>query len=145
MAFRSGYEVFPGNMNDARTVQKIVTTMEARHGVIGRVWIADRGMSSAAQPRMAARDGATLHHRRAEVGAEEARRALAEYDAAGVALREGVEVKLTRCPETSDTIILCRSAERRDKERAMHEKFSPSHRGGARAPCRAHRALARAA
>src|SRR5882724_1648037 len=43
-----GYEVFPGNMNDARTVEKIVTTMEARHGVIGRVWIADRGMSSRA-------------------------------------------------------------------------------------------------
>ncbi|MGH9579162.1 MAG: IS1634 family transposase, partial [Terriglobales bacterium] len=39
-------------------------------------------------------------------------------------LREGIEVKLTRCPETEDTIILCRSAERRSKERAMHEKFS---------------------
>jgi transposase len=39
-------------------------------------------------------------------------------------LRDGVEVKLTRCLETHDTIILCRSAERRAKERAMHEKFS---------------------
>ena len=35
-------------MNDSRTLQTIVTTMEARHGVIGRVWIGDRGMASAA-------------------------------------------------------------------------------------------------
>jgi hypothetical protein len=28
-------------------LQTIVTTMEARHGVLGRVWISDRGMASA--------------------------------------------------------------------------------------------------
>ena len=32
----------------SRTLQTIVATMEARHGVLGRVWIADRGMISAA-------------------------------------------------------------------------------------------------
>jgi len=37
-------------------------------------------------------------------------------------LLEGVEVKLARSLATHDTIILCRSAERRDKERAMHWK-----------------------
>ncbi len=46
--FPLGYEVFPGDMSDSRTVQSIVTTMEARHGVISRIWIADRGMSSRA-------------------------------------------------------------------------------------------------
>jgi transposase len=44
--FPLGYEVFPGNTNDSRTVRQIVDTMEARHGVVGRVWIADRGMAS---------------------------------------------------------------------------------------------------
>jgi transposase len=39
-------------------------------------------------------------------------------------VREGVEVKLARHPETSETVILCRSADRRSKERAMHDKFS---------------------
>ena len=39
-------------------------------------------------------------------------------------IRAGVEVRLTDCPETGETIILCRSAERRSKERAMHDKFS---------------------
>jgi hypothetical protein len=39
-------------------------------------------------------------------------------------VHEGVEVKLTRDPETDEKVILCRSADRRSKERAMHDKFS---------------------
>ena len=45
--FPLGYEVFPGNTHDSRTVQSIVAAMEARHGALGRVWISDRGMASA--------------------------------------------------------------------------------------------------
>ena len=45
--FPLGYEVFAGNTHDLRTLQTIVTTMEARHGMLGRVWITDRGMASA--------------------------------------------------------------------------------------------------
>lgn len=44
--FPLGYEVFAGNTHDSQTLQTIVTTMEARHGTVGRVWIADRGMAS---------------------------------------------------------------------------------------------------
>ena len=46
--FPLGYEVFAGNTHDARTLPIIVATMEARHGMLGLVWIADRGMASAA-------------------------------------------------------------------------------------------------
>ena len=45
--FPLGYEVFAGNTHDSQTLQTIVATMEARHGMLGRVWIADRGMASA--------------------------------------------------------------------------------------------------
>src|SRR5262249_51608071 len=45
--FPLGYEIFPGNVHDSRTLQTIVSTMEARHGAMGRVWITDRGMASA--------------------------------------------------------------------------------------------------
>jgi hypothetical protein len=45
--FPLGYEVFAGNTHDSRTLQTIVAAMEARHGALGRVWIADRGMASA--------------------------------------------------------------------------------------------------
>src|SRR5579864_4620797 len=45
--FPLGYEVFAGNTHDSKTLQTIVATMEERHGAMGRVWIADRGMASA--------------------------------------------------------------------------------------------------
>jgi len=121
--FPLGYEVFPGNTNDSRTLQRIVATMEARHGVIGRVWIADRGMASAANLAWLRQTG-----RRYIIGAPKAelkKFTTALVESAGWRrLRDGIEVKLTHCPQTEDTIILCRSAERRSKERAMHEKFS---------------------
>ena len=72
---------------------------------------------------MAARDEPPLHHRGAEVGTEEVRERTGRHPG-WREIREGIEVKLARCPETKDTIILCRSADRRSKERAMHEKFS---------------------
>jgi transposase len=39
-------------------------------------------------------------------------------------VQEGVEVKLAHDPATAETVILCRSADRRSKEQAMHERFS---------------------
>ena len=38
-------------------------------------------------------------------------------------MQEGVEVKLVRGPEGEETFILARSADRREKEKAMHERF----------------------
>ncbi len=132
--FPLGYEVFPGNTHDSRTLQTIVSTMEARHGVVGRVWITDRGMASAANLTWLRETG-----RRYIIGAPKSelkKFATALATQSGWrAIREGVEVKLARCPDTLETIILCRSAERRSKEQAMHEKFS----------CRIEAALARLA
>src|SRR6516164_9278186 len=121
--FPLGYEVFAGNTHDARTLQTIVATMEARHGMLGRVWITDRGMASA-------ENLAWLHQtgRRYIIGAPKSdlkKFALELATASGWReIREGVEVKLAHCPETGDTVVLCRSADRRSKERAMHDKFS---------------------
>jgi transposase len=121
--FPLGYEVFPGNMNDSRTVQTIVTTMEARHGVIGRVWIADRGMSSRANLQWLRSSGRGYIIGAAKSELKKHAAMLAE-SRGWRTLREGVEIRLTRCAETGDTVVLARSAERRDKEHAMHEKFS---------------------
>jgi hypothetical protein len=38
-------------------------------------------------------------------------------------IRDGVEVKLCPSPEGTETYILCRSRDRREKEKAMHERF----------------------
>jgi len=121
--FPLGYEVFAGNTHDSRTLQTMVATMEAWHGVLGRVWIADRGMASAANLAWLRQTG-----RRYIIGApkSELKRFSSELAAADGwrTVQEGVEVKLTHYSETGETVILCRSADRRSKERAMHDKFS---------------------
>jgi transposase len=121
--FPLGYEVFPGNTHDSRTVQSIVAAMEARHGALGRVWISDRGMASAENLQWLRKTG-----RRYIIGAPKSKLKQFASELAAASgwrsIREGIEVKLARCSETGDTIILCRSAERRSKEQAMHEKFS---------------------
>src|SRR4030088_704623 len=121
--FPLGYEVFAGNTHDSRTLQTIVATMEARHGMLGRVWNTDRGMASADNLAWLRQTG-----RRYIIGAPKSE--LKKFGAALAAadgwrtVHQGVEVKLTRHPETEETVILCRSADRRSKERAMHDKFS---------------------
>src|SRR5215467_5105835 len=121
--FPLGYEVFAGNTHDSRTLQTIVTTMEARHGMLGRVWITDRGMASKKNLAWLRDSG-----RRYIIGApkSELKKFAAELAAASGwrTVHEGVEVKLARHPETAETVILCRSADRRSKEQAMHDKFS---------------------
>jgi transposase len=121
--FPLGYEVFAGNTHDSRTLQTIVATMEARHGVLGRVWITDRGMASAANLAWLRQTG-----RRYIIGApkSELKKFYSELAATDGwrMVHEGVAVRLTRHPETQETVILCRSADRRSKEQAMHDKFS---------------------
>src|SRR6266536_2210170 len=121
--FPLGYEVFAGNTHDSKTLQTIVATMEARHGVVGRVWISDRGMASAENLAWLRATG-----RRYIIGApkSELKKFGSELAMASGwrSVHEGVEVKLARHPETTETVILCRSADRRSKEKAMHDKFS---------------------
>ena len=119
--FPLGYEVFAGNRTDVTTLQEIVQIMESRHGVVGRVWITDRGMASVKNLTWLRETG-----RRYVIGAPKGElkkhaRALTEQTG-WHRVREDVAVKLVRGAE--DHIVLCRSAERRTKERAMHEKFS---------------------
>src|SRR6516225_2781025 len=113
--FPLGYEVFAGNTHDSRTLQSIVTTMEARHGMLGRVWIADRGMASAANLAWLRETG-----RRYIVGApkSELKRFAAEIAApeGWPVVQHWVESKFTRDTDTGETAILSRSADRRSKE-----------------------------
>lgn len=118
-----GYEIFPGNTADVTTVEEIVSAMEARFGKVNRVWVMDRGMVSA-------ENIAWLNqtHRRYVIGtlrAELKRWARQLADKTDWRrIREDVEVKLCRGPQGNETFLLCRSAARVEKERAMHERFS---------------------
>jgi transposase len=119
--FPLGYEVFAGNTHDSCTLRIIVTTMEARHGVLGRVWIADRGMASADNLAWLRET-----RRRYIIGAPKSELKKFAAELANThgwhTVQEGVEVKLSR--QAGETVILCRSQDRRSKEQAIHEKFS---------------------
>jgi transposase len=116
-----GYEVFAGNRNDATTVEEIVTAMEKKYGRAQRIWVMDRGMVSEKNLAfLRARGGQYL------VGTPKAmlrqfERHLTEKDWHEV--QEGVEAKLVPGPEGDETFLLARSADRREKEKAMHERF----------------------
>jgi transposase len=121
--FPLGYEVFAGNTHDSRTLQTIVATMEARHGMVGRVWITDRGMASADNLAWLRQTGRCYIIGAPKSELRKFASELARPDG-WRPVHEGVEVKLTRHPDTGETLILCRSADRRSKEQAMHDKFS---------------------
>jgi transposase len=118
-----GYEVFPGNQAGARTVKKIVRSMEDRYGKADRIWVMDRGMVSEANLAWLREED-----RQYLVGAP--RSVLKGHerelltDRAWKEIRPGVSVKLCAGPEKGETLVLCRSEDRRAKEKAVCDHFS---------------------
>lgn len=116
-----GYEVFAGNRHDSTTVEDIVTSIEKKHGRANRIWVMDRGMVSEPNLKfLRNREGRYI------VGTPKAslrkfEKQLLEQDWEQV--QAGVEVKLVPSPDGDEMFILARSAERREKEKAMHARF----------------------
>jgi transposase len=115
-----GYEVFAGNRADVKTVEEIVGLIEARYGVADRIWVMDRGMVSEENLEFLREK-----QRRYIVGTPRSQLRRFETELVGpgwTVVREGLEVKLCPGPDGAETFILCRSAERREKEQAMHAR-----------------------
>ena len=118
-----GYELFAGNRNDVTTVEEVVERMEARFGLAQRIWVMDRGMTSAENLAWLEQTG---RHYLIGTPRSELRkwaRAIAETRD-WQSVREGVEAKLCTGPDGQETFVLCRSVERREKEQAMHLRFA---------------------
>lgn len=117
-----GYEIFPGNRVDVTTVEEIVETMESRFGLAQRIWVMDRGMTSEENIAWLQETGRQylIGTPRGEI--RKWSRQVAETSDWRT-VREGIEVKLCPGPEGREVFLLCRSAERRQKEQAMHERF----------------------
>jgi len=117
------YEVFDGNRVDVTTVEEIVTAVEERYGMADRVWVMDRGMASEANFEWLSEGGRSYL-----VGASKSE--LKRFEAQIVdrrdwrTIREDVEVKLCEGPNGAETFILCRSQARREKDRAIVERFA---------------------
>ena len=116
-----GYEIFAGNRHDATTVEEMVQATEKKYGKAGRVWVMDRGMSSEDNVEFLKQGG-----RRYILGTPKSMLKRFEQDLLSQEwkqVHEGLEVRLCAAPEGEEVFILCRSAERREKEKAMHERF----------------------
>ena len=116
-----GYEVFCGNRGDSTTVEEIVDAVEAKYGRAKRIWVMDRGMVSESNlAYIRQREGKYI------VGTPKAtlrrfEQHLTEKDWQEV--QAGVEVKLVPGPDGAELFVLARSQDRKEKERAIHERF----------------------
>ena len=120
--FPLGYEIFAGNTHDSTTVQTIIEAMERKHGSLQRVWVMDRGMVSAENLKFLRDRGGQYIVGTPKQMLRQFEQHLTEQD--WTVAQEGVEVKLVPAPDGEETFILARSADRRTKELAMHEKFT---------------------
>lgn len=116
------YEVFEGNRADVTTVEEMVELVESRYGRASRIWVMDRGMISEENVAFLKEGG-----RRYILGTPRSQLKQFEkelLDEGWQAIREGLEVKLCASPGGQEVFILCRSTDRRQKEKAMHERFA---------------------
>ncbi len=116
-----GYEVFAGNRNDVTTVEEIVEKIEKQYGAAGCIWVMDRGMVSEEKLEYLRSGG-----RRYIVGTPKSQ--LRRFEQQLLTedwqkIREGLEVKLCPSPDNGETFILCRSNDRKLKEKGIHERF----------------------
>lgn len=116
-----GYEVFDGNRADVTTVEDIVKKMESQYGRANRIWVMDRGMVSEENLQFLRSEGRRYIVGTAKSQLRRFEQELLKEDWQKV--KEGLEVKLCRGEDGEEAFILCRSAARSQKEKAIHERF----------------------
>jgi transposase len=114
------YEVFAGNRHDVTTVQEIITVLEEKYGQAQRIWVMDRGMVSEGNIEFLRERGAQYIVGTPKAALRAFEKELLE-ETNWTAVREEVEVKLLPHPDGKgiEQFVLCRSAARREKEKAM--------------------------
>jgi transposase len=120
--FPFSYETFDGNRADVSTMESILRMVERKYGKARRIWVMDRGIVS--EENLAAigkRGGQYL------VGMP--RRQMKRFEAEllqddWTQVRPDVEVKQVAIPSGEETYILCRTAARKEKEKAIRKRFS---------------------
>src|SRR6202451_1809461 len=122
--FPFSYETFDGNRTDVSTMETILRMVERKYGKARRIWVFDRGIVS--EENLAAirkRDGQYLTGTpRSQMKQFEAE--LLKQDWTQV--RPEVEVKKVPLAEGDETYILCRTSGRKEKEKAIRNRFSNS-------------------
>ena len=116
------YETFDGNRADVSTMETILRMVERKYGKARRIRVFDRGIVSEENLEAIRKRGGqylvgTPRSRMKQFEAE-----LLKDDWTQV--RPEVEVKPFAIPQAEETYILCRTAGRKEKEKAIRKRFS---------------------
>ncbi|MBL8296206.1 MAG: IS1634 family transposase [Bryobacterales bacterium] len=120
--FPFSYETFDGNRADVSTMETILRMVERKHGKARRIWVFDRGIVSEENLQaIRKREGQYL------VGTP--RSQMKQFEAEllkqdWTQVRPEVEVKKVAIGQSEETYILCRTAGRKEKEKAIRNRFS---------------------
>jgi transposase len=122
--FPFSYETFDGNRSDVSTMETILRMVERKYGKARRIWVFDRGIVS--EENLAAirkRDGQYLTGTpRSQMKQFEAELLKEDW----TQVRPEVEIKKVAIPQGEETYILCRTSGRKEKEKAIRNRFSNS-------------------
>ena len=122
--FPFSYETFDGNRTDVSTMETILRMVERKYGKARRIWVFDRGIVS--EENLAA-----IRQRAGQYLTGTPRSQMKRFEAEllkedWTRVRPEVEVKKVAIPQGEETYILCRTAGRKEKEKAIRNRFSNS-------------------
>jgi transposase len=120
--FPFSYETFDGNRADVSTMETILRMVERKYGKARRIWVMDRGIVS--EENLAA-----IRRRGGQYLVGTPRSQMKQFEAEllkddWVRVRPEVEVKKAAIPQGEETFILCRTSGRKEKEKAIRNRFS---------------------
>src|SRR4051812_30930463 len=120
--FPFSYETFDGNRADVSTMEAVLRMVERKYGKARRIWVFDRSIVS--EENLAA-----IRKRGGQYLVGTPRRQMKQFEQEllkedWTQVRPDVEVKKVAIPQGEETFILCRTAGRQEKEKAIRNRFS---------------------
>jgi transposase len=135
--FPFSYETFDGNRADVSTLETSLRMVERKYGTARRIWVFDRGIVSEENLAAIRRRGGQYLVGTPRSQMKQFEEELLKDDWTRV--RPEVEVKKVAIPGGEETYILCRTAGRKEKEKAIRNPLLHAHGRCAEAFGRHHR------
>src|SRR5712692_922532 len=120
--FPLSYETFDGTRADVTTLETVMRMVERKYGRARRVWVFDRGIVSDANLAAIRRRGGQYLVGTPRSQMKQFEQELLKDD--WIQVRSEVEVKKVAIPQGEETYILCRTKGRKEKEKAIRNRFS---------------------
>jgi transposase len=120
--FPFSYETFDGNRADVSTMETILRMVERKYGQARGIWVFDRGIVSEENLQAIRKRGGQYLVGTPRSQMKRFEEELLKDDWTQV--RPEVEVKKVAIPQSEETYILCRTAGRKEKEKAIRSRFS---------------------